>query len=212
MLSYFGWGTSSQPDSTTTAKPQEKAPSNQQPSATSQTQAIAPPAAAASSDPQPQPQLSHPLKPQDKTNIKLLAGGLAFSLLSIWITRRASLKKRIACIPPFYSSSVYFQPKVNGAMEAFEALNLATINVFSFGMLTTGAAMYALDVNGVEDMRRMMRSGLEGTSAGKSDEELENEVTEWVASVLGDRFEKQLEKERAKKRQDGEGGPAGKGN
>lgn len=97
-------------------------------------------------------------------------------------------------------------------MEAFEALNLATINVFSFGMLTTGAVMYALDVNGLEDMRRMMRGGLEGTATGKSDEELENEVTEWVASVLGDRFEKQLEKERAKKRQDGEGGSAGKGN
>lgn len=97
-------------------------------------------------------------------------------------------------------------------MEAFEALNLATINVFSFGMLTTGAVMCALDVNGVEDMRRIMRSGLEGAAAGKSDEELENEVTEWVASVLGDRFEKQLEKEKAKKRQDGQVGPNEKGN
>lgn len=98
-------------------------------------------------------------------------------------------------------------------MEAFEALNLATINVFSFGMLTTGTVMYALDVNGVEDMRRIMRGGMEGTAAGKSDEELEREVTEWVAGVLGERFEKQLEKERAKKRVDGEGGSsAGKGN
>lgn len=98
-------------------------------------------------------------------------------------------------------------------MEAFEALNLATINVFSFGMLTTGAAMYVLDVNGVEDMRRIMRGGLEGAAGGKSDEELESEVAEWVAGVLGERFEKQLEKERAKKRDgNGEGGEGGKGN
>lgn len=90
-------------------------------------------------------------------------------------------------------------------MEAFEALNLATINVFSFGILTTGAVMCALDVNGVEDMRRMMRGGIEGVAAGKSDEELENEVTEWVAGVLGDRFEKQLEKERARKRENEKG-------
>lgn len=94
-------------------------------------------------------------------------------------------------------------------MEAFEALNLATINVFSFGIMTTGAVMYALDVNGVEDMRRIMRGGLEGAAAGKSDEELEREVTEWVSGVLGSRFEKQLEKERAKKT---DGGEDGKGN
>lgn len=97
-------------------------------------------------------------------------------------------------------------------MEAFEALNLATINVFSFGMLAAGGVMYALDVNGLEDMRRLMRGGLEGVAEGKSDEELENEVTEWVASVLGDRFEKQLEKEKARKRVDGQNGKDEKGN
>lgn len=97
-------------------------------------------------------------------------------------------------------------------MEAFEALNLATLNVFSFGMMTAGGVMYALDVNGLEDMRRLMRGGLEGVAEGKSDEELENEVTEWVASVLGDRFEKQLEKEKTKKRMDGQNGKDEKGN
>lgn len=86
-------------------------------------------------------------------------------------------------------------------MEAFEALNLATINVLSFGMMTTGGIMCMLNVNGIEDMRRIMRGGLEGAASGKSDDELEKEVTDWVASVFGDRFEKQLEIERAKKRE-----------
>lgn len=86
-------------------------------------------------------------------------------------------------------------------MEAFEALNLATINVISFGMMATGGIMCMLNVNGIEDMRRIMRGGLEGAAAGKSDDELEKEVTDWVASVFGDRFEKQLEIERAKKRE-----------
>lgn len=90
---------------------------------------------------------------------------------------------------------------MNGAGEAFEALNLATINVLSFGMMTTGAAMYALDINNLEDARRFMRVAMEGgiDTSGKSDEVLEAEVTEWVTSLLGDRFTKQLEKERAKK-------------
>lgn len=63
--------------------------------------------------------------------------------------------------------------------------------------------MCMLGVNGIEDMRRVMRGGLEGAAAGKSDEELEKEVTDWVASVFGDRFDKQLEKERAKRRDQG---------
>jgi hypothetical protein len=45
---------------------------------------------------------------------------------------------------------------------------------------------------------------LEGVAAGKSDEELEKDVAEWVSSVLGDRFDKQLEKEKAKKRAAGQ--------
>lgn len=91
-------------------------------------------------------------------------------------------------------------------MEALEALNLATINVLSFGMMASGAVAYAFNINGLEDMRRVVRSGLdgEGPGAGKTDEELEKEVTQWVVSVLGDRFETQLEKEKEKTRRSGE--------
>lgn len=77
-------------------------------------------------------------------------------------------------------------------------------------MMTSGGVLYALDINSLEDARRIMRAGLEGGSASKSDEELENEVTEWVSSVLGERFQKQLERERAKKQL--ESGSAEKGN
>ncbi|KAJ6112023.1 hypothetical protein N7523_008084 [Penicillium sp. IBT 18751x] len=187
-MSIFGWGSSSKSDARP-SEPQENTPSSQ--------------GAAPSSTPtvtEPSTQLAQQSKPKDNTGLKLFLGGIAFSAFSVYITRRANIRKQLACIPPFYSSSLYHQPNVNGAMEAFEALNLATINVFSFGMLTLGGTMYALDINGIEDARKIMRSGLEGTAQGKSDEDLENDVQEWVASVLGNRFEKQLEKERAKKR------------
>ncbi|KAJ5668346.1 uncharacterized protein N7477_006916 [Penicillium maclennaniae] len=186
-MSIFGWGSSSKSDARSSF--QESTPSSQ--------------GAAPSSTPtvtEPSTQLAQQSKPKDNTGLKLFLGGIAFSAFSVYITRRANIRKQLACIPPFYSSSLYHQPNVNGAMEAFEALNLATINVFSFGMLTLGGTMYALDINGIEDARKIMRSGLEGTAQGKSDEDLENDVQEWVASVLGNRFEKQLEKERAKKR------------
>ncbi|KAJ5288627.1 hypothetical protein N7478_001657 [Penicillium angulare] len=190
MVSFFGWGSSSNSDSNT-PKTQET-PSN---SPISQTPESKSTSLISESRPLPPP------SPRNNTNLKLLVGGVAFFSLSVWITRRASIKKQIACIPPFYTSSLFHQPKVNGAGEAFEALNLATINVLSFGMMTGGAVMYGLDINGLDDARRFMRVAMDGgiDDAGKSDEQLEADVTEWVTSVLGDRFQKQVEKERAKK-------------
>lgn len=80
---------------------------------------------------------------------------------------------------------MYHKPYVNGAMEAFEALNIATINVVSLAMLGVGGTMYALDVNTIDDLRRLMRRGMgiEGTP-GPSDRQLEEELEEWLATVL----------------------------
>lgn len=192
MVSLFGWGSSSNSDSNA-PRPQDT--SSQSPSPTQLSQSVPSPSESS--------QLAQQSTAHSNRNLKLFLGGIAFFSLSVWVTRRASIKKRLDCIPPFYSSSLYFQPKVNGAGEAFEALSLASLNVFSFGMMTTGAALYALDINGLDDARRFMRVAMQGEidETGKSDEQLEQEVTEWVTNMLGDRFTKQLEKERAKKQQ-----------
>lgn len=191
MVSFFGWGSSK--SESNTSKPQDHVAFDQP--------TLPTPSASAASPTPPTTQLADYSATRNRTNLKLLLGGMAFFTLSVLVTRRANYRKRIACIPPFYTSSIYFQPKVNGAVEAFEALNLATINVLSFGMMSAGALMCALDINGLDDARRVMRTAVEGSldESGKSDEELEQQVTEWVTSVLGDRFQKQLEQERAKK-------------
>jgi hypothetical protein len=183
MVSLFGWGSSPKPESSqaTQEKPTPAEPTTP-----------APPA---------KTQLAQPASPQTNTNLKLFFGGMTFFALSVLVTRRAFHKKRIACIPPFYTSSVYHQPHSNSAGDAFEALNLATLNVISFGLMAGGAVGYALNINGLEDMRRFVRNGLQGGSDTpvKSDEELEEEVSQWVAKILGDKFEKQLEKEKMKR-------------
>lgn len=186
MVSLFGWGSSPASDSSQTT--QEKPASDQ-----SQSPAKEPLP--------PLPHLTQRPPLESNTNLKLLFGGMTFFALSIIVTRRAFHKKRIACIPPFYTSSLYHQPHSNSAMDAFEALNLATLNVISFGLMAGGAVGYALNINGIEDMRKFVRAGLQGGSDTpvKSDEELEQEVTEWVTKVLGDKFEKQLEKEKMKR-------------
>ncbi|KAK1144745.1 hypothetical protein N8T08_004756 [Aspergillus melleus] len=146
------------------------------------------------SDDEPLPELRF-IKPN--TKYKLLLGGLAFFTFSLITTRRALNKRFLAQIPPFYTSSVLHRPNVNGGMEAFEALNLATLNVISFGMVGSGAAMVALDINRLEDMQRFVRRGfnVDGGEVTKTDQELEEEVAEWVGSVLGKKFEKEVRKE-----------------
>ncbi|KAJ5306365.1 hypothetical protein PENANT_c017G02506 [Penicillium antarcticum] len=186
MVSFFGWGLSPKP--TESPEKASEKPNPEQPQSPEDTPTTLP------------MQLPRP-PARENTNLKLLFGGMTFFALSVLVTRRAFNKKRIACIPPFYTSSIYHQPHSNSAMDAFEALNLATLNVLSFGMMAGGAAGYALNINSLDDMRRFVRAGLQGGSDTpvKSDEELEAEVTEWVSKVLGDRFEKQLEKEKAKR-------------
>ncbi|GKZ30503.1 hypothetical protein AbraIFM66950_009342 [Aspergillus brasiliensis] len=183
--------TASNPDSQSQSQPQPPSPSEQQ-------QQPTPPSSIQRSPTEefepPLPKLWTP-----KTNLKLLLGGLAFFTFSIYSTRRAMNRKLLASIPPYYTSSVYHKPKVSGGAEAFEALHLATMNVLSFGMMSAGGLLYALDINGVEDMRRFVRKGMvegDGALMRGEDKELEKEVEGWVAKVLGEKFGKELQRER----------------
>ncbi|GIK01198.1 hypothetical protein Aspvir_005230 [Aspergillus viridinutans] len=188
MLSFFNWGPS--PSPTTDAK--KTSPASSQPESTP-----------GSTESQPQPQPTQLQPPKHLTNLKLLFGGVTFFTLSLLITRRAFTKRVIASMPPYWTSSVYHRPPVNGAGDAFEALSLATLNVCSFAMMATGGVLYALDVNSVEDMRRYVKREF-GTGTVR-DEETEREVEEWVAKVLGEKFGVELKKEKEKETGNAEG-------
>ncbi|EEP83018.1 predicted protein [Uncinocarpus reesii 1704] len=122
---------------------------------------------------------------------KLLLGGSLFFVLSTLITRRSLSRRRLASIPPYYTSATNHKPPVNGAMEALEALNIATINVASLAMIGVGGAMYAFDVNGMDDLRRKVRGGLGVDGSGRSEKEVEEELEEWVVTVLNRKAEKE---------------------
>lgn len=134
-------------------------------------------------------------------SIKLLTGGSLFFALSILATRRAIRRRALAAIPPYYTAAVYHRPagagagpfgqgSSSGAIDALEALNLATINVVSGAMVMLGGAMYATGVEGISDAQRLVRGamgisgGQNGGTGVRSDVEVEEELEEWVAGVL----------------------------
>ncbi|KAF7594815.1 hypothetical protein BBP40_008144 [Aspergillus hancockii] len=168
-----------------------------------------------SDSPQPQAQIQQRPASQPElkiinpeTKYKLLLGGLTFFAFSLWTTRRALNRRYLASVPPFYTSSLYHKPDVSGGAEAFEALNLATLNVLSLGMAATGGVMCALNVNGIDDMRNFVRKGFysdEGDVTG-ADKELEAEVEAWVGNVLGEKFGIELKKEKERERNEGKDG------
>ncbi|KAH0844145.1 hypothetical protein AYO21_02100 [Fonsecaea monophora] len=120
---------------------------------------------------------------------KLIFGaGAVFFAFSLLVTRRSLARKRLASNPAFYANAPAHQAeqakKVNGAMEAVEALNIATINVLSLSMMVTGGAMWYFDINSLAEARRKIRGGLGVDGTGKSEKEAEEEFEEWMATVL----------------------------
>lgn len=73
---------------------------------------------------------------------------------------------------------------VNGAFEAVEALNIATINVLSIAMMATGGALWYLDLNSLADARKRIRGGLGIDGKGKTEQEADEEIEEVIASIL----------------------------
>ncbi|KAH8690575.1 hypothetical protein BGW36DRAFT_364145 [Talaromyces proteolyticus] len=123
-----------------------------------------------------------------QNNQKLLIGGLLFFSLSTFITRRSLLRKHRNAIPPYYTSSVYHKPEINNTLEAFEALNIATINVFSIAMAALGGAMCAFDVNTMTEARTKLRAGM-GIAHGvppteEEERQFEDEMEEILSKVL----------------------------
>ncbi|KAI9720712.1 MAG: hypothetical protein M1828_005592 [Chrysothrix sp. TS-e1954] len=97
----------------------------------------------------------------------------------------------------------------SGPLLAIEALTLATLNVISLGMLLSGGILTYFAIDSLEDLRRKVRGGLGVDGTGRSEQELEEEMEEWVVGVLARREEKDavrsdLVREREREREGGE--------
>ncbi len=65
-------------------------------------------------------------------------------------------------------------------------------------MMVVGGLGWALDISGLEDLRRLVRGGLGVDGSGRDESEVEEEWEEWLAGVL-----KRKEEKEKKRRGDG---------
>lgn len=108
----------------------------------------------------------------------LFFGGVAFSLLSLFITRRALAKKNLVM-----AQNPDAALKLDGPLEAAQALGLATLNVFTFAMAGLGAAMKYFDFADVEDLREGYRRAV-GYDVHSGESAADKEIEAWIADVL----------------------------
>lgn len=66
-------------------------------------------------------------------------------------------------------------------------------------MMVVGGMGWALDISGLDDMRRLVRGGLGVDGSGRDESEVEEEWEEWLAGVL----ERKKEKEKRRRREGG---------
>lgn len=136
----------------------------------------------------------------------LFFAGAGFLTASALIARRAVTRKMVDSLPRFYQPSHHGpKPPPRGPKEksedqlvAVEALGLATLNVFSFGVMMTGGLMFAFDISNVEELRRKARGSLYGTN-GVVDDAAEQQVEEWIAEVLSRKDKREGEGDAQKK-------------
>jgi len=132
-----------------------------------------------------------------RRQLGLFCAGAGFFAITSLITRRSIVRRYKATVPKFYHPSNKSNFEVNGALEAFEALNIATINVMSVGMMATGGLLYAFDISSLDDMRQKVRKQI-GVEGIRTDQDVEEEIEEWFATVLERKDLKEQFKKKAK--------------
>ncbi|KAB5559996.1 hypothetical protein GE09DRAFT_1115217 [Coniochaeta sp. 2T2.1] len=120
--------------------------------------------------------------------LSLFAAGAVFLGLTTAVTRRSVARKIHAALPKFYQPSYLGEgakvESAEGALFAAEALGLATLNTFSFGIMAAGGFSWAFDISSIDDLRARAskhKRGIQGTKDG----EAEDTIEDWMASVLG---------------------------
>jgi hypothetical protein len=105
--------------------------------------------------------------------------------MSIRLTQRSTKRRFLAMIPAYYhpNTAPPVQPP-NGALDAIEALQLASLNVFSVAMLLVGGGAFAMDVSTLEELRTRFRSSNAGAEWEGQKKAAEEEFEEWMVSVL----------------------------
>src|ERR1700712_3963780 len=120
--------------------------------------------------------------PRSRKQFSIFLAGSYFCLISSVITRRAVTRRIQWAKPTFFrTNQQHPEQKIDGGLEALEAITVATVNVFSWGIMFFGGVLWATDTSGIEEMRSKLRLRLRlSEEEQKGSQEV---VHEWVEAA-----------------------------
>ena len=137
----------------------------------------------------------------------LFLAGSTFVLLATAITRRAVVRRYHLTRPTFFHPS-NMPPliQINGQLEALDALGIATINVFSYGIAFGGGALWASNISTVAELKSRIKMPLDLETSKELEQKPDDGLIEsWPAAALAlqeeERLESQAAKDKASKRE-----------
>ncbi|KAF2271002.1 hypothetical protein CC78DRAFT_538696 [Lojkania enalia] len=98
--------------------------------------------------------------PRSLRQLSIFFFGATCFLASTAITRRAIYRRKLRISPKFYEPNTNPHEHFSPMMDAVQALNMATINVFSFGIMAAGGTLWAFDISGLKEMQTALRGRL----------------------------------------------------
>ncbi|KAH6620214.1 hypothetical protein C7974DRAFT_415436 [Boeremia exigua] len=159
------------------------------------TRSSAPPANNSAPQNSPQsspPQSSPPLQPPPESasertpitsarslrQLSVFCIGSACLLATTAITRKAIWRRQLRVKPSFYAANTNPHEFFSPMSDALQALNMATMNCFSVGLMMLGGTMWTLDIANLKEARSILRGRLNYDSIYRSEDDAPNGLGE----------------------------------
>ncbi|KAH7078225.1 hypothetical protein FB567DRAFT_595838 [Paraphoma chrysanthemicola] len=108
--------------------------------------------------------------------------GGACLLATTALTRKAVWRRQLRVKPKFYEPNTNPHEFFSPFHDAIQALNLATMNCASVGIMAVGGAMWTFDIANLKEAQASLRGRLNYESIYKSEDDIPRNLSELIAA------------------------------
>lgn len=116
--------------------------------------------------------------PRSLRQVSVFLLGSVCLVASTAITRKAVWRRQLRVKPSFYAPNTNPHEFFSPMSDALQALNMATMNCFSVGLMALGGTMWTLDIANLKEARSILRGRLNYDSIYRSEDDVPNGLGE----------------------------------
>jgi hypothetical protein len=132
----------------------------------------------ATPQPLPEPARNSITSERSLRQLSVFLLGSACLVASTAITRRAVFRRQLRIQPKFYEPNTNPHEFFSPFHDALQALNMATMNCTSVGIMLLGGTMWTLDIANITEARSILRRRLNYQHIYKTEDDVPNSLGE----------------------------------